>query len=170
MAPRLQEIAFSDYKFCTPSGKIELVSEQAKIRWNVSELPGYVPLAEADKSKYPFQLMTPNTKNRIHSQFGNLKVIKMLDPFPYATISELDAQQKNISQGNKIRVFNDVGSLELKVKTDSGLRPGVVVIYNGYWHQEGACPNSLTKGLETDMGHGTAFHDTRVDYCLITGK
>ncbi len=170
LAPQLQEIAFSDYRFCTPSGKIELVSEQAKIRWNISELPEYVSLAEVDKSKYPFQLMTPNTKNRIHSQFGNLNVIKMLDPFPYATISAVDAQQKNISPGNRIKVFNEVGSLELKVKIDASLRPGVVVIYNGYWHQEGACPNSLTKGQETDMGHGTAFHDTRVDFCLLNAR
>lgn len=170
LAPRLQEIAFSDYRFSTPSGKIELYSEQAKNRWNVPELPGYVPIAEDDKRKFPYQLMTPNTKNRIHSQFGNLQVIKVLDPFPFATISEVDARQKNISQGNKIKVFNEVGSLELNVKIDASLRPGVVVIYNGYWHQEGACPNSLTKGLETDMGHGTAFHDTWVDFCLVSSK
>ncbi|PKP09041.1 MAG: hypothetical protein CVU09_13330 [Bacteroidetes bacterium HGW-Bacteroidetes-4] len=170
LAPRMQEIAFSDYRFSTPSGKIELYSEQAKTRWNVSELPGYEAISENDKSNFPYQLMTPNTKNRIHSQFGNLQVIKVLDPFPYATISEIDARQKNIRPGNKIKVFNEVGSLELKAKIDASLRPGVVVIYNGYWHQEGACPNSLTKGQETDMGHGTAFHDTRVDFCLVSRK
>jgi anaerobic selenocysteine-containing dehydrogenase len=170
LAPRLQEIAFSDYRFSTPSGKIELVSEQAKTRWNVSELPGYETLDEKNKMLYPYQLMTPNTKNRIHSQFGNLQVIKMLDPFPYATISAVDARHKNISQGNTIKVFNAVGSIELQVKIDASIRPGVVVIYNGYWHQEGACPNSLTKGLETDMGHGTAFHDTRVDFCIMNVK
>ncbi|MBE0653716.1 MAG: hypothetical protein IH594_07955, partial [Bacteroidales bacterium] len=40
---------------------------------------------------------------------------------------------------------------------------GNVVIYNGYWNSNEGSPNMFTKGMETDMGHGTAFHDTRVD-------
>jgi hypothetical protein len=34
-----------------------------------------------------------------------------------------------------------------------------VVYYNGWWLQEGGTPNLLSKGRETDMGYGTAFHD-----------
>ncbi len=41
LAPGLQEIAFSDFKFSTPSGKIELLSEYAKEKWGVSNLPSY---------------------------------------------------------------------------------------------------------------------------------
>jgi anaerobic selenocysteine-containing dehydrogenase len=108
--------------------------------------------------------MSPNTKNRIHSQFGNLKSIKTIDPEPYATINLGDAQSKGIKENNWIRVFNERGELTIKVKTDASLRPGNIVIVNGYWHQEGACPNILSKGRETDMGHGTAFHDNRVDF------
>jgi anaerobic selenocysteine-containing dehydrogenase len=168
LAPQLQEIAFSDYKFKTPSGKIELFSQQAKMKWNVSELPSYEPQVESDKELYPYQLMTPNTKNRIHSQFGNLQVIKAVDSEPYATLSVVDGQNKNIKEGDKIVIFNQHGTIEVSVKLDASMRPGLVVVYNGYWHQEKACPNSLTQGRETDMGHGTAFHDTWVNINAIS--
>jgi len=167
LTPGLQEIAFSDYKFNTPSGKIELYSETAHARWGVSPLPGYEKTAEGKQDmdqKYPFNLMSPNTKNRIHSQFGNLESIKAVDPEPYATINSGDAFKKGIRENDHVRVFNDRGELTIKVRIDASLRPGNIVIVNGYWHQEGSCPNSLSKGRETDMGHGTAFHDNRVDY------
>lgn len=164
LSPVLQEIAFSDYKFNTPSGKIELLSETAHKTWGVNPLPSYEKTVERDQKRYPFNLMSPNTKNRIHSQFGNLESIKLVDPEPLATINLGDAVKKEIQDNDFIRVFNDRGELTIKVKIDASLRPGNIVIVNGYWHQEGACPNSLSKGRETDMGHGTAFHDNMVNY------
>lgn len=164
LSPVLQEIAFADFKFNTPSGKIELLSETAHDEWGVNPLPGYEKTVDKDQKKYPFNLMSPNTKNRIHSQFGNLESIKIVDPEPLATINLGDAIKKRIQDNDFIRVFNDRGELTIKAKIDASLRPGNVVIVNGYWHEEGACPNSLSKGRETDMGHGTAFHDNRVNY------
>ncbi len=166
LTPVLQEIAFSDFKFTTPSCKIELYSETAQEKWRVNPLPSYEKTAERKDTveNYPFNLMSPNTKNRIHSQFGNLESIKLVDPEPFATINLGDAEKKGIKEDDFIRVFNDRGELNIKVKIDASLRPGNIVIVNGYWHEEGACPNILSKGRETDMGHGTAFHDNMVDY------
>lgn len=166
LSPVLQEIAYSDYKFNTPSGKIELFSETAQKKWGVDPLPCYEKTLERkdNSKKYPFNLMSPNTKNRIHSQFGNLESIKIIDPEPFATINLGDALKKGIQDNETIRVFNNRGTLNIKAKIDGSLRPGNIVIVNGYWHEEGACPNILSKGRETDMGHGTAFHDNMVDY------
>ncbi len=167
LTPVLQEIAFSDFQFDTPSGKIELFSESAQQKWNVNPLPSYEKTVEGKngiENKFPFNLMSPNTKNRIHSQFGNLESMKMIDPEPIATINLGDAIKKGIQENDFIRVFNDRGQLNIKSKIDASLRPGNIVIVNGYWHEEGACPNVLSKGRETDMGHGTAFHDNMVDY------
>jgi len=163
LAPGLQEIAFSDMKFPTASGKIELYSEQAKSIWGTDPLPAHVPLSKKDGKKYPLHLMSPNTKNRIHSQFGNLEVIKILDPQHHATISYKDAKDRNINEGDLLRVFNAKGELFMPARIDYSIRPGCVVIFNGYWNNGEGSPNMLTKGMETDMGHGTAFHDTRVE-------
>ncbi|MGE0089384.1 MAG: molybdopterin-dependent oxidoreductase [Bacteroidales bacterium] len=173
LTPGLQEIAFSDFKFITPSGKIELYCETAHKSWGVNPLPTYEKMVEGKQStgsKYPFNLMSPNTKNRIHSQFGNLESIKSIDPVPFATINLDDAQKKRINNNDIIRVFNDRGELSIKARIDASLRPGNIVIVNGYWHQEESCPNILSKGRETDMGHGSAFHDNMVDYERIAGN
>ena len=127
-------------------------------------LGGWIEGQQKSPQKYSYNLLSPNTKNRIHSQFGNLQVIRAIAPEPYATISLTDALKKGLREGDWIKVFNDRGSLVIKTKIAPRLRPGCIVIYNGYWHQENACPNSLSKGRETDMGFGTAFHDNMVEY------
>lgn len=166
LAPGLEEIAFEDLKFPTPSGKIELFSQQAKEKWGVSELPTYEKLEEGQKngnSKYPLSLMSPNTKNRIHSQFGNLECIKVLDPKPILWMSPKDAQVRQVNEGDQVLVFNKRGEVRISIGLDYSIRPGNVVMVNGYWNSEGGSPNRLSKGRETDMGHGTAFHDNMVE-------
>ena len=97
IAPGHEEIAFADQKFPTPSGKIELYSEEAKSRWDVDRLPTYnEPIESAANSKYSLNMMTPNTKNRIHSQFNNLEVIKEVSSKPVISIHPIDAKERNI--------------------------------------------------------------------------
>jgi anaerobic selenocysteine-containing dehydrogenase len=166
IAPGTENIAFEDFKFKTPSGKIELFSEQAKALWGVSELPSYESLVEGQNNKdshYPLSLMSPNTKNRIHSQFGNLDCIKILDPKPILWMSPKDAHARKLKEGEQVLVFNDRGEVKITLGFDYSLRPGNVVMVNGYWNSEGGSPNLLSKGRETDMGHGTAFHDNMVE-------
>lgn len=165
-----QAVAFEDMVFNTPSGKIELFSSLAKEKWGVSELPQFVAPVEhrlhADNT-YPLQLLTPNTKNRIHSQFGNLKVMKLLDPEPFVQISPADAQKRNIKHRQKVKIFNQRGSFELLAIIDAAILEGCVAISNGWWLQQGGTPNLLSKGRETDMGHGTAFHDVMVEIVVV---
>ena len=113
--------------------------------------------------KYPLQLLSPNTKNRIHSQFGNLDVIKQFSNGPEAIINASDAIKRGINDGDKIRLYNDRGELITKAKLNFSIKKGCVVYYNGWWLQEGGTPNLLSKGRETDMGYGSAFHDCLVE-------
>lgn len=166
LAPGNETVAFADLKFETPSGKIELVSERAQKKWKVDLLPTYEPLIEEEtrkKDQYPLQLLSPNTKNRIHSQFGNLEVIRQFAPESYAVMSIHDTGPRGIQEDDVIRIFNDRGDLKTRVKVNFSLKPGCIVYYNGWWLQEGGTPNLLSKGRETDMGYGTAFHDCLVE-------
>ncbi len=164
MAPGAQEVVFSDGHFPTPSGKIELLSQEARTRWGLSELPRYTEPLEnpATRPEYPLHFLTPNTKNRIHSQFGNLEMIRRMAPHPEIAIHPSDAASRQISEGQGVRVFNGRGSLVLPAKFDWGLRPGCVSIPNGWWVSEGGAVNLLSLGRETDMGFGAAFHDNMV--------
>lgn len=166
LAPGVEEIAFADMRFRTPSGKIDLSSNQAKELWEVDALPTYEELEpdeENQKSAYPFFLLSPNTQNRIHSQFGNLDLIKQFAPHPYLIMNASDALDRNIEEGECVKVCNDRGEFNVRAKLDFSIRRGCVAYYNGWWLSEGGTPNLLSSGKETDMGHGSAFHDTRVD-------
>lgn len=161
LANSFEEIPFSNHIFPTPSGKIELYCENAQKLWAVDPLPEYVPLIR--ESKFPLQMLSPNSKNRIHSQFGNLNIIKQFEPEAYLFIHPNDAEERGIANNEKVELFNNEGKADIRVQFDLGLRLGNVVLTNGHWGVNGAAPNMFTKGIETDMGHGTAFHNTWVD-------
>ena len=163
-APGLQETAYSDMVFNTPSGKIELCSEEAKRKWNISPLPEYVPVnGSVTNGQYPLVLLTPNAGNRIHSQFGNLKIIKENSDEPALLISPPDAEVRKILTGRNIRVFNEYGELYCRVQISNRMPAGSVVLPNGIWINEGGGGNLLIAGQETDMGYGAAFHDNMVE-------
>ncbi|NOY36367.1 MAG: molybdopterin-dependent oxidoreductase [Chlorobi bacterium] len=169
--PDTEEIAFEGLEFDTPSGRIELYSKRAAGIWNVSPLPEYVPPEfPEDMQALPLYLQTPNTKNRIHSQFGNLASIRSVEGPPVLDMNPEDAAFRQIREGDRVRVFNRRGDFRVRVHIDYGLIPGVVSIPNGIWHSEGAGANELSAPLETDMGYGAAFHNTRVDVEKFTGE
>jgi anaerobic selenocysteine-containing dehydrogenase len=154
-----QYIAYEDMKFDTPSGMIELLSEEAEKKWGVSRLPEYNNI---NAEKYPYLFITPNTGSRIHSQFGNLKVIREAVQSPATLISKPDAEKIGVSDGSTIKLSNDNGSVISVARISGRVPKGIVVLYNGIWKNEMGGGNSLISGRETDMGYGAAFHDNRV--------
>jgi anaerobic selenocysteine-containing dehydrogenase len=164
IAPGLQQIAWEDLKFDTPSGKIELFSSEANERWGISPLPEYVAVKHSQKEdKYPLILISPNTGNRIHSQFGNLEIIKKTNQEPRVRISPVDASRRGLIEGQKIRAFNLNGELLSRVSISNRVLPGLAVFPNGIWFKEGGGVNQLITAKETDIGYGTAFHDNRIE-------
>ncbi len=164
-APGAHEIAFEDLRFRTPSGKIELLSNEAQHRWQVHRLPDYHEPIESVlvPGTYPLYLMTPNTKNRIHSQFNNLQLIRQFSEEPVIGMHPEDAAARGLGNGTPARIFNARGELHLPVKLDYGLRRGCVVVTNGWWISQGGTVNFLSLGRETDMGYGAAFHENLVE-------
>ena len=165
LAPGAEEVAFAERAFPTPSGRIELWSDEARSRWGLEELPVFRPPGEGPGQPgceaWPLRLLTPNTKNRIHSQFGFLDLLRPLEPEPLLSLGPDEARARRLKSGDRARVFNGRGELRLKVRVDAGIRPGVAFVPNGFWLAEGAV-NQLSMGRETDMGFGAAFHDVCV--------
>ncbi len=167
-APGSENVAFADRIFPTPTGKIELLSVEADERWGIDPLPrAHLPGESAARADHdpatPLQMMTPNTKNRIHSQFGNLDLIRQFDPGPEVTIHPEDATARGIEHGALVKIFNQRGELELPARIDAGIKRGCVSVTNGWWGSDGALVNQLSQGRETDVAHGAAFHDNLVE-------
>jgi anaerobic selenocysteine-containing dehydrogenase len=151
LAPGTQEIAFDDLVFATPSGKIELFSEEAVLRWGVDPLPRWSPPLESalrsKSSRYPLQMLTPNIKNSIHSQFNNLSVIRQFDPGPLLSMHPGDALQRGLTW-MLVRLFNDRGGFLAPWNAGSrrAASPARMAIDQQWWGT--TCPRA-----ETDMGH-----------------
>lgn len=164
LAPGLQLIAYKDMKFDTPSGKIELYSSEAAEKWGCSPSPDYTPINQPDeKEKFPLNFITSNTGSRLHSQFGNLKIIKDNVGIPVVGLSSDDAAKRNIRQGDRIRVFSATGEIYSTAGITNRIPAGIVVLPNGIRSNEGGGGNHLIEGRETDMGYGSAFHDNSVE-------
>lgn len=162
------EIAFHDRIFPTPSGKIEFYSVSLHEDWGCEPLPVYHEPEESKYSssktykKYPLQFLSVHARERINSQFGQVKSLRKAGE-PIIQMNEKDALQRHINQGDRVRVFNDRGQIFLKAEVGNKIKEGVINVFEGWAHHTEASPNYLTEDRITDIGNGTAFHTCLVD-------
>jgi anaerobic selenocysteine-containing dehydrogenase len=161
------DVAFANRRFPTPSGKVEFQSDEAARLWGVDPLPGYVPLVEGHESAaarhFPLQLLTCKTRDRIHSQFGNLDWVRDVERPHVLDIHPLDALARGLSDGDVALVFNDRGQIHVPVRLDDGIRQGVVHVLEGRCHDGDPDVNRLTDAGVTDMNHGATFYECLVE-------
>jgi anaerobic selenocysteine-containing dehydrogenase len=139
------------------------LSDDANELWNCDRLPSFNKAFKGEtEEEGSLIFLSPNTKNRIHSQFGNLDVIKLNDPEPLLQINKVDANRIGLISKELVRVYNDRGEIHVKIDITSRIKTGCVSMPNGWWISENGGGNYLSEGRETDMGFGTAFHDNRV--------
>ncbi|OQA35727.1 MAG: putative dimethyl sulfoxide reductase chain YnfE precursor [Acidobacteria bacterium ADurb.Bin340] len=158
-APGMPEVAWADRRFSTPSGKVEIWSDEAAARWGVDPVADFREPEEWASEPDQLHLLTPNTKNSIHSQFHMLPSLRGLGAEHAIFLHPEDAEARGLRHGDRVRIFNSRGELVLPLRLDFGLRRGVVVAYNGFGEEDGGSVNRLSLGRETDLGHGAAFHD-----------
>ena len=173
--PREPYIGFSDYKFNTPSGRIEIYKED--LLKHGAELPLYREPIEASPEnplyrRFPLTLIFSHSPNRIHSTFANLSRFKQREPEPTVEMHPDDANRRRIVAGQLVRVYNDRGSVSLKCRLDDGLRTGVVVISEGFWVKDfhAGDPYSLTHERVSPTSENYAFFDTLVEVEPLTDK
>ncbi len=150
--------------FPTPSGKIEIYSQQIADMDIplIPPIPKYIetwesphdPLAE----KYPLQLITTHPKLRVHSQFYNVPWLTELEP-QVAIINAADARARGIKDGDRVRVFNDRGEMVIPARVTERIMPGVVDIPEGGWYtpdqdgiDRGGCSNIFIRDDSSPAG------------------
>ncbi len=161
---------FGAGEFATTSGRVEFVSERLEAMGQ-PRLPDFVAPQEGPggplHDRFPLQLMTSKRHLRfLNSGYSHMDTHGGAEDGPFIEIDDHDAVARSLSEGDRVRVFNDRGSLELPVRISSKVRPGVVVVPWGWWeqhHRDGSVANSLTSDTLTDWGGGVAFYDTLVE-------
>ncbi|MFC2022036.1 molybdopterin-dependent oxidoreductase [Chloroflexota bacterium] len=150
--------------FPTPSGKIEIYSQQLAELNNpeIPPLPKYINTWESRDdplaAKYPLQLITTHFKRRANAQFDNIPWLRELET-QAVWINSYDAQARGISNGDLVRVFNDRGQIVIPAKVTERIVLGVVDIPHGAWYDpddkgvdKGGCANVLTNSTYSPGG------------------
>lgn len=165
----------------TPSGKIEIYSPRlAEMAANrtleegqaITPLPEYIESPEGVKdparAQYPLQLIGHHYKQRTHSTYGNCAWLKEVSP-QELWINPLDAAERAINHGDKVRIFNDRGVTFVPAKVTPRIIPGAVSLPEGAWHTPNAkgedtagCVNVLTRLLPTAIAKGNPHHSNLV--------
>ncbi|HEU4962872.1 MAG TPA: molybdopterin-dependent oxidoreductase [Bacilli bacterium] len=160
-----EPIAWADFQFATPSGKYEFASELALQEGADSAIPTYQepvesPLRDRELAgKYPYHLLTIHPRRSLNSQYYH--VVKMPDR-PVVEVSVWVAEEKNLSDGDLVRVYNDRGEIQGNIKIVAGQHKRTIKIEEGWWGTRGTALNSLTSNRRTDLGIGSTQYD-----CLV---
>ena len=82
---------------------------------------------------YPLVLTSGHNRWSIHSMnITNRLLLQTHRGRPHMVMSPLDAQGRGISDQEEVRVYNDCGSFLVPVKLSPSVRPGQVIVYNGW--------------------------------------
>ena len=111
-------------------------------------------------------MISPPARNFLNSTFVNVKSLRDIEGEPVLEISDADAAPRRIASGQRVRIFNDRGSIVCRAKVGSRARPGVVNGLGVWWRklgEDGRNVNELTHQGLTDIGRGPSFYDCLVE-------
>lgn len=117
--------------------------------------------ADPASDAYPLSLISPATDRTINSTLG-----EAARPDVVLDISDADAAARGIADGDLVRVFNALGSVEIKARVTPLLRPGTVSMPKGVWRRHsrnGLTATALAPDTLTDLGGGACYNDARVN-------
>ena len=175
--------------FPTPSGKCEFrvvgaknfvagpfrqMYEGFQPGQDIPELPDYVASKETASAnpalfkKYPLNILAPKSHGFINSCYANIENKLKGQGEQSVLISQVDALDRGIHEGEIVRVFNDRGGFDAVAKITPDVGQGVVVATLGYWRQlNNGTVNSVSSSAFGDMGNAQTSHDCLVEVRTI---
>jgi anaerobic selenocysteine-containing dehydrogenase len=152
-------LPFAEGGFGTPSGKCEFGAESLEYTPPVESRFG----DQALRRKYPLELICSKNDDSMNSTFGNRAAVD--EDTSILHLHPADAEVRAIRSGDRVRAFNDRGSLLLKAQVDGVVPAGVARAPSVRWLKrasDGRNANALTSDRLTDMGGGPTFYN-----CLV---
>jgi anaerobic selenocysteine-containing dehydrogenase len=152
-------LPFRDGKFGTPSGKCEFGAETLAYTAPIESRLGDAGL----RAKYPLEMVCSKNEDSMNATFGHRASVD--SQTSVLQLHSADAEARGIRTGDRVRAFNDRGSLLLKAEVDGVVREGVVRAPSVRWAKsspDGRNVNALTSDRLTDIGGGPTFYS-----CLV---
>ena len=170
------------YPLSTPSGKIEIYSENIA-KFDYGDCPGHPTWMEpaewlgGDVTEHSLHLITNQPKTKLHSQLDhgshsrNSK-IQQREPL---LINRNDASERGLVDGNVVKVFNDRGECLAGIIVSNEIMPGVVQMSTGAWYDpldpnvEGSlCKHGSVNVLTADFGTSKLSQGPSALTCLVS--
>jgi molybdopterin guanine dinucleotide-containing S/N-oxide reductase-like protein len=152
--------------FATPSGKAELYSHSLAAQ-GLDPVASFIPPRESRHvaHDFPLEMLARKADNFVNSTFANLPSHQAMEEMDLLEISSDDASRRGIIEGQRVRVFNARGSIELTARVDGKVQTGVVAARLGWakLSPEGRNINVLTSDRLTDIGEGATFYSCMVE-------
>lgn len=167
------EVPFADGRFPTPSGKVEIYSQQIA-DLGFSAVPVYTPthddggVTDQHNGRFPkelgLNLISGAPHHFVTTSFGNSQAMIQREGTPFIEIHPDDAAVRNITDGDTVIVENGRGGLSLRAVVTDGVRPGVVVSPKGRWSNlsGGRNINWTTSDALADFAGQSTFHSNTV--------
>ena len=155
-------IQFVDVFPRTPDGKIDLFPVELE-----REAPSgiYTFQGETAADTHPLVLLSPASEKTITSTLGELS-----DQLARVQTHPDDASIRDISDGDTVRIFNDLGEILCPMQLNPDLKPGSLSLPKGLWQKHtmnGSTANALVADTSTDIGGGACFNDVRVEMTRV---
>jgi anaerobic selenocysteine-containing dehydrogenase len=127
----------------------------------------YAVLELPRAERYPLALISPATHRTISSSLAEYGFSQ-----GYVEMHPDDAAARGLEDRQRVRVYNDLGEVQVPLRLNEGLRPGVVNIPKGLWNRHtmnGAVSTALVPDSLSEIANGACFNDARVEVGGITG-
>ena len=134
-----------------PTGRIEFYKDEDQFLAVGEQVPTYKPPfddAANPPAQYPLRLLTPHSKWRIHSTYGNNPWMEEIHGGrPPVLMHPDDAAARDINDGDEVEVANTRGRLVAWAQLTDAAKVGSVTLHEGWWpryFKEGKGVNELT--------------------------
>jgi anaerobic selenocysteine-containing dehydrogenase len=130
---------------------------------DLDPLPAYV---EEPPAAYPLRMVTPRAHSFLNSQYANMERQGSAEGTQHVQLHPAAASVRAISDGQRVRVFNDQGSFEAVARVSDGVVPDAVIAPYGYWKAHvggGSTTAAVTSAEQTDIGRGAIYSHVAVD-------
>jgi len=157
---RVLRMAFAGSYDVVQFGTVWPRTADGKIHLAPADL-GPICFREEVPSTYPLVLLTPASERLINSSLGEFNLAD-----PRLTLHPEDASARGIVDGAAVRIYNDLGRVEVRARVADDVAPGVVSMPKGIWRSatlNGATATALIADDLGDIGDGACFNDARVE-------
>lgn len=181
----LYDIYHPDHVYDTPTTKLELYCENPQPRMQTSQpwdyeqehLPYWFPPNEAwpeldIMKQYPLILTSERSRDRHHTNGFELTWLLEALSEPTIKMSPVDAEARDIKNGDYVEVYNDRGNAVARAVINPGMYPGMLMYPKGWQkHQfkEGSF-SDCSNHEYCPVAVNSSFMDAAVEMRLWNGK